>query len=93
MLELEVVRVEEEASAKGKDETGSLYKDPEYWASPPGSQNLPIPKELYPGDGWVIHTCINENPVNKGTRSLPWQDLPVKPRPETWGDVPANGWK
>ena len=70
-LELEVAGVEEEASAKEKDETESLYKDPEYWVSPPRSRNLPILKELYLGDGWVTHTCINENPVNKGTRSLP----------------------
>ena len=69
-LELEVAGVEEEASAEGKDKSGSLYKDPEYRASPPGSRNLPIPKELYPGDGWVTHACINENPMNKGTRSL-----------------------
>ena len=69
-LELKVTGVGEEASAKEKDETESLYKDPEYWASPPGSQNLPIPKELYPGDGWVIHAHIDENLVNKGTRSL-----------------------
>ena len=65
-LELGVARVEEEASANEEDETGSLYKDPEYWASPPGSLNLPITNELYPGDGWVTHAYIIENPVNKG---------------------------
>lgn len=69
-LELEVAGMGEEASAEEKDKSGSLYKVPEYRASPPGSRNLPIFKELYPGDGWVTHTNIIENPVNKGTRSL-----------------------
>ena len=69
-LELGVAGIEEGASARGEDETGSLYKGPEYWASPLGSLNLPITKELHPGDGWVTHACINENTVNKGTRSL-----------------------
>ena len=69
-LELEVAGVEEEASAEEKDKFGSLYKGPEYRASPPGSRNLPILKELYPEDGWVTHANIIENPVNKGTRSL-----------------------
>ena len=65
-LELEVAGVEEEASAKEKDEPGSLFKDPEYRASPPGSRDLPVHKELYPGDDWVTHARIDENPVNKG---------------------------
>ena len=69
-LELEVAVVEEEASAEEKDKFANLYKGPEYRASPPASRNLPILKELYPGDGWVTHTCIIENLVNKGTRSL-----------------------
>ena len=69
-LELEEAGIEEEASVEEKDKSGSLYKGPECRASPPGSRNLPILKELYPGDGWVTHTYIIENPVNKGTRSL-----------------------
>ena len=70
-LELGVAGVEEEASAREENEAGSLYKGSKYWVSPPGSLRLPITKELYPGDGWVTHACINENPINKGTRSLP----------------------
>ena len=31
-----------------------------------GLENLPILKELYPGNGWVTHANIIENPVNKG---------------------------
>ena len=70
-LELGGAGVEEEASAKEENEIGSLYKGPKYWASPPGSLSLPITKELYPGDGSVTHAYVNENPINKGTRSLP----------------------
>ena len=69
-LELEVAGIEEEASTEEKDKSGSLYKGPEYRVSPPGSRNLPILKELYPGGGWVTHTNIIENPVNRRTRSL-----------------------
>ena len=70
-LELGVAGVEEEASAKEENKTRSLYKGPEYRAFSPGSLNLAISKELYPGDGWITHTGIDENPVDKGTRSLP----------------------
>ena len=69
-LELEVAGLEGEASAEEKHKFGFLYKVPEYRASPPGSRNLPILKELYPWDGWVTNIYIIENPVNEETRSL-----------------------
>ena len=48
-LELEVAGVEEEASTKEQDETGSLYKDPEYWASPLGLETYLSPESCTQG--------------------------------------------
>ena len=66
VLELEVARVEEEASVKEKDGSVPLYKDHEYRTSPPGPQNLLISRELYPSDGWITHVWVDENPLKKG---------------------------
>ena len=70
VLELGGVRVEEEASVKEKDGSVPLYKGHEYRTSPPGPQNLPIPKELYPSDGWVTHIQVDKNPLKKGRHDL-----------------------
>ena len=71
MLELGVARVEEEASVKEKDGSVPLYKGCEYQTSSPEPQNLPIPKELYPNDGWLTHVWVDKNPLEKGeTRTL-----------------------
>ena len=70
VLELEVARVEEEASVKEKDGSVPLYKGREYRTSPPRPQNLPIPKELYPNDGWVTHVRVDKNPLKKGRHDL-----------------------
>ena len=70
MLELKVVRVEEEASMEKKDGSVPLYKGREYRTPPPGPQNLPIPKELYLKYGWVTHVRVDKEHINKGTRSL-----------------------
>ena len=70
MLELEVVRAEEEASVEREGGSMSLYKGREYRTSPPGPQNLPSPKELYLGDGWVTHVRVDKNPLKKGGHNL-----------------------
>ena len=77
VLELGGVRVEEEASVKEKDGSVPLYKGCEYQTSPPGPQNLPIPKELYPNDGWVTHVRVSKESLDEGTRSLLRQDVPM----------------
>ena len=72
LLELGGVRVEGEASVKEKDGSVPLYKGCEYQTSPPGPQNLPIPKELYPSDGWVTHVRVDRNPLKKGGTISAW---------------------
>ena len=47
-LELGVAGVEEGASAREEEETGSLYKGPEYWASPLGSLKLTYHQGVVP---------------------------------------------
>ena len=71
VLELEVARVEE-ASVKEKDGSEPLYKGREYRTSPPGPQNLPVPKELYPNDGWVTHVRVDKNPLKQGDTISAW---------------------
>ena len=70
VLELEVARVEVEASVKEKDGSVPLCKGCEYQTSPPGPQYLPIPKELYPSDGWDTHILVDKNPLKKGRHDL-----------------------
>ena len=66
MLELEVVRVEEEASVERKGRSVPLYKGREYRTPPPKPKNLPIPKESFPQDDRVTHARIDENPAIRG---------------------------
>ena len=66
VLELEVVKAEEEASVEERDGYAPLYKGCEYRTPPPGPSNLPIPKELYPRDGWVTHVSVDKNPLIRG---------------------------
>src|SRR4051812_32364946 len=50
----------------------------------PNKTRLP-PKRRGKWRGWVTHARIDENPVKRGTRSLPRQDVPRKlPRKRTW---------
>ena len=70
VLDLEIASVEEEASMKEKDGSVPLYKGHEYRTSPPGPQNLPIPKELCPSDDWVTHVRVGKNPLKKGSNDL-----------------------
>ena len=72
VLELEVARVQEEASVKEEDGYVPLYKGREYRTSPPGPQNLLIPKELCPRDGWVTHVRADKNPLKKGDTISAW---------------------
>jgi len=69
-MEVGVARVEEQASVKEKDGSVPLYKGCKYQTSPLGPRNLPIPKELYPSDGWVTHVRVGKNPLKKGRHDL-----------------------
>mgnify|MGYP005818306877 CR=1 FL=1 len=69
-MELGVARVEEEASVKEKDGSVPLYKGHKYRTSPPGPQNLLIPKELCPHGGWVTHVRADKNPLKEGRHDL-----------------------
>ena len=43
-------------------ESLSPYKGSEYRTPP----YLPIPEELCQQNGWVTHTCVDENPIIRG---------------------------
>ena len=72
MLELGFAGVEEEASVEEKDGSVPLYKGCEYETSPPRPQDFPIPKELYPSDGWVTHVQVDKNPLKRGDMISAW---------------------
>ena len=55
-----------------------------------GLKSLVVSKELYPSDGWVTHVQVDRNPLKREARSPLGQDMPMKPRLETWGDGPAK---
>ena len=65
MLELEVGKAEEKFGVK-KTALGSFIKAAGIGRLLLKPKNLPIPKESFPQDGWVTHTCIDENPVIRG---------------------------
>src|SRR4051812_6839962 len=85
-LELERARGGLEKEEEGVGKKVDLY--PLIWADAVMRPHLPNKTRLPPkrhGEwrGWVTHARIDENPVKRGTRSLPRQDVPRKPPRKT----------
>ena len=83
MLELEVGRAKEKVGVK-QGGPCLLYKGNGYQTPPPEPENLPIPKESYQWNGWVIHARIDENPAIRGDDLCFDKTCLLKLRLETW---------